>query len=96
MEAIEKYIFIVVVLAVNYFVARGVAYLFTEVRRPLKDRKPFNCYGCLAFWLTSFLGVGAALAKFGFTETAALTSALAVTLGAINYLTIISKYQIHD
>lgn len=84
-------------------VSNGLAYLFTEVwPLPIK-RKPFSCYGCLAFWLTFIFGTVLAFVVrryFDAMETRNVVTygviGLAFTLGLINYLIVKIKYKVYE
>lgn len=43
---------VAVLLAFNALVAHVLAWLLTEVVHPVINVKPFNCRGCLSFWLS--------------------------------------------
>jgi len=83
--------------------ANALAYLLTEVRRPLLPFKPFTCWGCLAFWLTTLIGVVLAFQlaptyRHPETQTVAAYgfAGASVLLGLVNYLWVKSKYQVYE
>jgi hypothetical protein len=90
-------------LACTAFIANALAWVLTEVRRPILNFKPFNCWGCLSFWFTLVFGITIALEMPGNyecpeTKTVEMYGILGSTvlLGFVNYLYIKSKYQVYE
>lgn len=54
METVTSLLEIACALLMSTLIANGLAYQLTEVWRPPFKRKPFTCFGCMAFWLTFF------------------------------------------
>jgi len=80
------------VMVVSYV----LAWLFTEVLEPPINRKPFNCRGCLSFWLTTTYGILAAFLITPGTAGRLALSVLSVILGLLNYLYIRKKFKIYE
>lgn len=91
------------VYACNFLVGRGLGWLLTEFRGPLLRFKPFNCRGCMTFWLTFLPGL--ALARLfsnpieaeGVRDVIAfLLSVVAFLSSFINYLYIKIKFKVYE
>ena len=102
-------LFNVVELMVWYVSAAVVAYILarslTSKVKPALNFKPFNCWGCLAFWFTFILGTIIAVIYIArapeITGTAAafalwLLIGWAFLIGLINYFYIKSKFKIYE
>lgn len=76
-------------LTVNALVFRRLARYLTETRKPVFNVKPFNCWPCLAFWLTLL----SSLALTYFINAAYL---VAVVVAFINYFYINSKFKVYE
>lgn len=91
MELIRALIQIPIIYIINALVMYVLAWYLTEIRPlPIKV-KPFNCRGCMSFWLTAISGTAIALAigKPWLIFIAILT-------GLINYFYIKSKFKIYE
>ena len=89
------------VTVLNLLIMYGLGHLFTDVLKPVINRKPFNCRECLTFWLTLASGlVGAFVARRYFVSAEAKNVAtyalvgIAVLCGFLNYLYVKSKFKI--
>ena len=82
---------IILLIIVNVLGSNALAYLGTTGRAVLPV-KPFNCYGCLAFWLTLIFGTLIAWTRNG--EAFYLLLVIALLSGLLNYLYVKSKYII--
>ncbi len=95
------YLGLFAVLVAIAILSRAGAYIFTQIKKPIFNFKPFNCYGCLSFWLTLIFGCVIILFTRYVFETADLINfarfyiaTVAFLLGLINYLTINFKLTI--
>jgi hypothetical protein len=92
-----------VLLASIALIANVLAWVLTELHGPVLDFKPFNCWGCLSFWLTLIFGFTVALEMPGnyqcpetqTVETYGIAGAT-ILLGFVNYLWVKSKYQVYE
>lgn len=91
MELLIKGVLIAIIYIFNLFAGYVLAWIFTEKRRPLIDVKPFNCRGCLSFWITLFFGLIWA-AVFGYLWLILIS----VITGLINFFYIKSKFKIYE
>ena len=73
------------------FISNVIAFVFTEVRKPLINVKPFNCYGCAAFWLTLIGG-----AFYAGYRGEWLLVALALCCAFWNFIYVKLKYKVYD
>lgn len=83
--------------------SNGLAYLLTEAIKPPINRKPFNCYLCLAFWFTFFSGVFVAIYSRRYFETVEAKNAVtylvswwAFSLAIINVLFVKLKFKVYE
>jgi len=95
----EQFIYMVGITALliaNSLIACGLAWLLTEVVHLPWKVKPFNCRGCLSFWL-SFV-VGSVLAYFVThkLETRFCLVVIAFLTGIINYQYIKIKFRVYE
>lgn len=103
METLFTLIGITATLVTIALASSGIAYILTEVwPLPIK-RKPFNCYGCLSFWLTFISGLGVAFVARRYFETGEAkevatygVALVSLLLGLLNYLYVKSKFKIYD
>lgn len=58
-----KILSIAALIAVNMHVSSVLGWYYTEYKKPIFNRKPFNCRECCTFWLTLIGGfaLGAAM-----------------------------------
>jgi hypothetical protein len=105
----QTLVFILVAAAVmlaNALIAWVLAWFFTEVIiLPIK-KKPFNCRGCMSFWLTWLMGVAWAFVLVRYVAPVLNTEArviviagligVAFLVGLINYLYIKTKFRIYE
>lgn len=91
------------VYAVNFLVAWALAWAFTEFRGPLFRFKPFNCRGCMSFWLTFLPGLWLARLLSGPIEVDTVRQVIAFLLygvaflsALINYLYIKIKFKVYE
>lgn len=97
---------VIAVLAFNALVSYVLAWCVTEHWRPLINVKPFNCRGCLSFWLTflmSFFWAYDLVTQCLYIEDAETrviiyTGAVLASglLGLINYLIVKSKFKVNE
>lgn len=80
---------IILVFTLNVLVSNALAFLVTHSRMEIKV-KPFNCYGCMAFWLTLIIGAMIAYERQG----DALYYFIAVLSAFLNYFYVKSKYHV--
>lgn len=103
METVTSLLEIACALLMSTLIANGLAYQLTEVWRPPFKRKPFTCFGCMAFWLTFFFGlVLGILSRQNFdcaetrTVVTAGVAALSFLLGLLSFLNVKIKYRIYE
>lgn len=82
---------LLILICVNVLGSNALAYIGT-MGRTLVNVKPFNCYGCLAFWITLIGGTLIAWTRNG--ESFVILLALALISGLLNYFYVQSKYFI--
>lgn len=89
---------IIIFLIANAVASNALAFLITRFTD--FKTKPFNCYGCLSFWLS--LANGTALAFFVSGKTPCEDLAFygviftSAVIGLLNYYYVKSKYQIYE
>ena len=104
MEALSFLIIVTAMAVFNAFLAYVLGWLFTEVVRHPLQFKPFNCRGCLTFWVNLLLGVLLAFVaaplhpcnEYPDMRTTVLYGIVAVSVltGLINFLYIKLKFRI--
>ena len=95
METVLYLLGISALYGVNYLVGKALGWATTEFRGPLIDVKPFNCRGCMTFWLTFIPGT---VLAFFVTEGVGvyLLSMVAALSAYINYLYIKFKSKVYE
>lgn len=84
-------IILILVYCVNVLASNALAYFVTHSSAEIKI-KPFNCYGCMAFWLTLLVGVLIAWTYYG--DTFYLLLFISALSAFLNYFYVKSKYHI--
>ena len=87
----EVIIWTILLIAIA-LISNAISFYFTEVRKPIYDVKPLNCYGCLSFWLTVILGFSAAYFSPKFPNF----GSFAVVLAYCNFLYVKFKYKVYE
>lgn len=82
-----------VVFAGNLLIGWDLGRFFTEERRPLLDRKPFNCRPCFTFWVTFAI---AWLSSAAFSRPWWVDLLAAGTLALTNFIILKTKYKIYE
>jgi len=92
-----------ILLACTSLIANALAYTLTEVWPLPLNVKPFNCWGCLSFWLTLLFGavVGLELVPYYRTYEAQVVAGYAcggvsALLGLVNFFWIKSKTIVYE
>jgi len=84
MEAIKSILILIAIVLVS----NALAFLVSTSRgAPMV--KPFNCYGCLAFWFTLIFGAG-----YAYMQADALTAYVVLISAFLNYYYVKSKYNV--
>lgn len=103
MEAHVITICLALLLGSSALAAKALAYVLTSDGWELVPFKPFNCWGCLAFWLTIAFGLVDGLAvvpKYDLPETQVVAAygvaGVSILLGFVNYLWVKNKYDVED
>ena len=97
----------IAVMLVNFLFSFVLGWFLTEAVKLPWDKKPFNCRGCLSFWLTFLLGTLWAFALVfriapdilnaaGRAIVIVGLSGVAFLSGIISYLYINSKIKINE
>lgn len=87
------YYITLIIFTLNVLVSNALAYIATHGRTVIPV-KPFNCYGCLAFWLTLIIGTMLNYWLHGVPETFAVFEYIVVLGAFLNFLYVKSKYII--
>lgn len=82
----------IIILIAIVLVSNALAFL-VSTSKGVPEVKPFNCYACLAFWLTIFLGAGFAWMHQE-TDTRAILGYVAVVSALLNFFYVKSKYNV--
>lgn len=82
---------ILILISIAIVLASNALAFYVSHQDGLPEVKPFNCYGCLAFWFTLLAGL--ALAWWQYSALLAYT---AVVSAFLNYFYVKSKYQIYE
>lgn len=77
----------------NALICNALAFVFTKYTE--FKTKPFNCYGCLSFWLSFVFGwaISYYLAP---SHGVAFLGFVAFAIGLLNYFYVKSKFQIYE
>lgn len=82
-------IIFIAAITLNVLISNTLAYIVSHLQ-PGIQVKPFNCYGCLAFWLTLIIGVFIALTQ----DDTYMALIIAVLCAFLNFYYVKSKYNI--